>query len=240
MSGLRGELTGWSERTGVSAESGPMHGILAIDAPVAVALFLLWYVFSVRYNRRRAKQILQRLRSAFASQAQIMSVRWQGTARFTVRLRVVSSLFQQATLRVQMHRREIPFLWLWARLRKRQETMTFEADLECPPGFNLEVQNHRWCGRTRRFPRELRRIALDQCGPFVLTTRNDWQREITAMMSALVASRDCDFLNVTFSRTSPHFSAQAPLYSIAPDSESEAQIFDVLRELASCAQVSKF
>ena len=41
----------------------------------------------------------------------------------------------------------------------------------------------------------------------VLTTRNDWQREITAMMSALVASRDCDFLTVNFRKASPHFSA---------------------------------
>ena len=217
-----------------------MHGILAIDAPVAVALLLLWYVIFVRYNQRRAKQILRRLRGAFSSQAQIMSVRWIGTARFAVRLRVVSTLFQQATLQVQMHRREFPFLWLWARIRKRQETMTFEADLECPPAFNLEVQNHRWCGRTKAFPRDLRRLALDQCGPFVITTRNDWQREITAMMSALVASRDCDFLSVEFRRTSPQFTAIVPLNSIAPDSLSEAQIFDVLRELASCAQVSKF
>lgn len=217
-----------------------MHGILAIDAPAAVALSLAWYLIFVRYNRRRAKQILQHLRQAFSSQAQIMSVRWMGTARFALRLRVVSTLFQQATLQVEMHRREVPFLWLWARLRKRQETMTFEADLECPPAFNLEVQNHRWCGRTKKISRDLRRLTLEQCGPFVITTRNDWQREITAMMSALVASRDCDFLSVNFSRVSPHFTAEVPLNSIAPDSEPEAQIFDVLRELASCAQLSKF
>lgn len=217
-----------------------MHGILAIDAPVAVALLLIWYVVFVRYNQRRAKQILQRLRGAFSSRAQIMSVRWIGTSRFVLRLRVVSTVFQQATLQVQMHRREFPFLWAWARWRKRQETMTFEADLECPPAFNLEVQNHRWCGRTRKVPRDLRRLALDQCGPFVITTRTDWQREITAMMSALVASRDCDFLSVNFRRTSPHFTADVPLCSIAPESGSEAQIFEVLSELASCAQVSKF
>ena len=217
-----------------------MHKILAIDAPIAVALLLLWYLVFVRYNRRRAKKILQRLRAACASQAQIVSVHWHGESRFAIRLRVLSTLFQQATLQVQMHRREIPFLWLWAKLHKRQETMTFEADLECPPGFNLEVENHRWCGRTRKFPRDVRKLALDQCGPFVLTTRDDWQREITAMMSALVASRDCDFLSVNFRKTSPHFSATAPLESIAPESGAEVEMFEVLRELASCAQVTKF
>jgi hypothetical protein len=217
-----------------------MQGIIAIDALAAVAFLLIWYLLFVHYNRRKATQVLHRLRSALASQAQIMSVRWKGASRFTVRLRVVSTLFQQATFQVQMYPRQVPFLWLWERLRKRQEQMTFEADLECPPAFNLEVHNQRWCGKTRKFPRDLRRLALDQCGPFVLTTRNDWQREITAMMSALVASRDCDFLDVNFRRTSPHFSATVPLYSIAQGSGSETQFFDVLRELASSAQVSKF
>jgi hypothetical protein len=217
-----------------------MHGFIVIDALGVVAVLLTWYLLLVRYNRRRSKQILQRLRGAFAPQAQIMSVRWMGSSRFTVRLRVVSTLFQQATLQVRMHPRQIPFLWIWERLRKRQEQMTFEADLECPPGFNLEVQNHRWCGRTRKFPRDLRRMALDQCGPFVLTTRNDWQREITGMMSALVASRDCDFLSVNFRRTSPHFSATLALDSVASESGCELQFFDVLQELASCAQVTKF
>jgi len=219
---------------------GPMHVFIAIDAGGAITFLLAWYILFVRYNRRRSKQILQRLRGAFAPQAQIMSVRWMGSSQFTVRLRVVSTLFQQATLQVRMHTRQVPFLWIWERLRKRQEQMTFEADLECAPGFNLEVHNRRWCGRTRKFPRDVRRMALDQCGPFVLTTRNDWQREITAMMSALVASRDCDFLSVNFRRNSPHFSATLPLYTVAPDSDCEPQFFDVLRELASCAQVTKF
>jgi|ERR1051325_9520206 hypothetical protein len=217
-----------------------MHGIIVVDALAGTAFVLAWYLLFARYNRRKAMELLQRLRGAFSGQAQVMAVRWRGASRFSVRLRVVSSHFQQASVQVRMHARQVPFLWLWERLRKRQETLTFEADLECPPAFNLEVHNHRWCGRTRKFPRDIRRLSLDQCGPFVLTTRNDWQREITAMMSALVASRDCDFLSVNFRRTSPNFTATVPLGSIAPDSDSEAHIFEVLRELAACAQLSKF
>lgn len=218
-----------------------MYGIIAIDALAGVAFVLLWYFLFLRYNRRKAIQILHSLRNAFAGQAQIIGVQWIGGSRFLVKLRVVSTHFQRASLQVHMYPREFPFSWLWSRFKKHQETMTFEADLECAPAFNLEVHNHRWSGRTRKFPQDLRRLALDRCGPFVLTTRNDWQREITAMMSALVASRDCDFLSVCFRKMSPHFSATVPLGSIAAtDSGSESQIFDVLRELASCAQASRF
>jgi hypothetical protein len=217
-----------------------MLGTVAIDVLAGIAIILLWYVLFLRYNRRKSIQILHRLRNAFAGHAQIIGVDWLNASRFTVKLRVVSSLFQHASVQVQLHPRELPFNWLWSRFKKQQETMTFEADLECPPSFNLEVHNHRWCGRTRKFPRDLRRLALDHCGPFVLTTRNDWQRDITSMMSALVASRDCDFLTVCFRRTSPNFAATVPLYSIAPESDSESQIFEALRELASCGQASRF
>src|SRR3954466_5840486 len=180
-----------------------MFGTAAIDVLAGAAFILLWYLLFVRYNRRKGMQLVHRLRSAFAGQAQIIGLRWMGSSRFSVKLRVVTTLFQEASVQVQLHPRELPVNWLWSRFKKRQETMTFEADLECAPSFNLEVHNHRWCGRTRKFPRDLRRLALDHCGPFVLTTRNDWQREITAMMSALVASRDCDFLSVSFKKTSP-------------------------------------
>ena len=60
------------------------------------------------------------------------------------------------------------------------------------------------------------------------------------MMSALVASRDCDFLSVAFRRTTPHFSATVPLASLAPEAQTESDLFDVLRELAAGASTSRF
>jgi hypothetical protein len=213
---------------------------LIIEIAIGAFLVALWYAWFRHQNRRKSIHVLQRIKSAFAGHAQILGVRWSGGSRFAVRLRVMSTLFKQAAVLVELHPRELPLSWVWARLRRRRETLTFEADLECPPVFNLEVHNHRWCGRTRKFPHDDRQIALEHCGPFVLTTRNDWQREITSMMTALVASRDCNFLTVNFRRTSPHFSATVPLDSLSAESQYEAEIFEVLRELATCASASRF
>lgn len=212
----------------------------AVDVVIGIALVVGWYLWFRRQNLRKSHEVLQRIKTVFAGHAQIVGVRWAGASRLSVRLRVLSTLFQHASVLVELYPRELPLNWLWARLRRRKETLTFEADLECPPAFNLEVHNHRWCGRTRRFPKKHGRMAVEHCGPFVLTTRNDWQREITTMMTALVASRDCDFLTVSFRRTSPHFSASVPLESLSPESQCEAEIFEVLRELASCASASRF
>ena len=217
-----------------------MMGIVAIAVPAGIVFLLAWYFLFLRYNRRQAIQVLRRLRTAFAGEAQITGVHWLTPSRLSVNLRVMGAMLQCVTLHLQLLPRQLPFHWAWSRLAKRQETMTFEADLECPPSFNLDVQNQRWCGRTRKFPRNLQRLAVNHCGPFVVTTRNDWQRDITGMLGALVASRDCDFLSVTYRKTSPHLSATLPLESIAVESECDAQLFEVLRELASCGEASRF
>ncbi|MGH9522686.1 MAG: hypothetical protein ACRD3E_09165 [Terriglobales bacterium] len=218
-----------------------MLGTLGIDVLAAIAFLLLWYLIFVRYNRRQAIAALHRMRSAFAGEAQIIAVHWADASQFCTRLRVDGGLFLQPTVRVRLQPRQQPLQWMWSRVSRRQEMMTFEADLECPPSFNLEVHNQRWCGHTRKFPaHHLQRLTLDHCGPFVLTTRNEWQRDIMGMMNALMASRDCDLLSVTYRKNSPHFSASMPLACIASEIEGDTRIFEVLRELASCGQASRF
>ncbi len=216
--------------------------MILIDLVVGAVVVGVWYLWFSRQNRKRSLRILRWIESAFAGHGQLIGVHWVTSARFHVRLRLASNLFQRASLVIQLTPRELPLHWLYSRLKKRQETLTFEADLDCPPVFNLEVHNHRWCGRThKKIPSDAQHhLSLEQVGPFVLTTRNDWQREITTMMTALVASRDCDFLTVSFRRTSPHFSATVPLDCLSPEAQAESDLFDVLRELAAGASASRF
>jgi len=215
-------------------------GFLVVDVLAGLLFVLLWFWAFSRYNRRKAAKLVQLLRTALGSHAYILGTKWSSSSRLLIRLRLSPALFQQLVIRVELYPRELALNWLWSRLRRRKETLTFEADFDCPPAFNLEVHNHRWVARTgRKAPRHSRRVAIDQCEPFVLTTRGDWQREITAMMNALVASRDSDFLSVCFRRNSPHFSATVPLDSLGSES-NHSQIFDVLRELANCASAASF
>lgn len=218
-----------------------MLGTFGIDFLAGIAFLLLWYLVFVRYNRRKAIAVLHRMRSAFAGEAQIIAVHWANASHFCAKLRVDGGVFQQPLVRVRLQPREKPLHWLVAGFRRVPEMVTFEADLECPPSFNLEVHNQRWCGHTRKFPApNLQRLTLDRCGPFVLTTRNEWQRDIMSMMNALMASRDCDLVTVNYRKTSPHFSASMPLGCVRPEPEGDTRIFEVLRELASCGQASRF
>ncbi len=215
--------------------------MILIDLVVGAVLVGLWYLLFTRSNRKRAVRIQRWIEAAFAGHGHVVGVHWTAASRFHLRLRLSSSLFQRAGVTVQLFPRELPLHWLLMRLRKRREIAIFEADLDCAPAFNLEVHNHRWCARSsKKLKLDASNSLVEHCGPFVLTTRNDWQREITSMMTALVASRDCDFLTVAFRRTTPHFSATVPLDSLAPEVQSDSDLVDVLRELAAGASTSRF
>ncbi|MGZ4815719.1 MAG: hypothetical protein ACXVZV_09935 [Terriglobales bacterium] len=216
-------------------------GTVTLDILAGLILVSGWYVAFVRYNRRRASEVLLWIRTAFCGHAQILGVHWSSPSRFRVKLRVVPHGFQHSYVDVRLLPREFFLNWLISKIRKQQEIATFEADLDSAPLFNLEVHNQRWCGRSRRNAKlNPRRGIVETFGPMVITTRHDWQREITAMIDALVASRDSDFLSVHFRRRSPHLSATVPLASLVPQNKNANQVFHVLRELADCAGASRF
>ena len=216
-------------------------GTVLLEILVGLLLVTGWYVGFVRYNRRRAAEVLLWIRTAFSGHAQVLGIHWSSSSRFHVRLRLLPGVFQHSYIVVQLLPREFFFNWFLSKLRKQQELATFEADLDSAPLFNLEVHNQRWCGRSRKGSTlDPERGTIENFGPFVLTTRNDWQREITSMIDALVASRDSDFLTVNFRRTSPHLSATVALDSLAPQNTNGNKVFHVLRELADCAGASRF
>jgi len=203
-------------------------------------VLLVWHFYFLHYNRQQAIKLLNWLEDTLKGHATIRGLERITPAVYRADLQVRSALFQRAEVRVQLQPRHVPFAWLWQWWNKEPETLQFAADLHLPPGIELEVHNHRWRGpalgsRRRNLPSETR-----QAGPFVLTTRTDWEREITSMLTALVASRDCDFRSVRFSRRSPHFVAVIPTYALGPECSSASEIFTVMHELASCGSASKF
>lgn len=215
--------------------------LIAIDLVAGAALLAFWYFWFLRYSRRKSAQVAQWIGAAFREHGRVAGLTWKRASCFQVQLQLTSSLFRHSCIVVQLFPRELPFNWLLCVMTKQQETLTFEADLDCPPSFNLEVHNHRWCGRTRRkLPAHHENWTLEHTGPYVLTTRNEWQREIMNMMNGLMASRECDCLMVCFRRTSPHFSVTVPLKSLAPQNQGDLDIFNVLRELAAGASASRF
>jgi hypothetical protein len=211
---------------------------VAADVLIALVLVSLWYFGFVRYNRKKAEQLLHWICAAGGYEGKVACVRWISASCFHLQLQFPAEDFREAHMKVQLLPREMPLNWLICHLRGRQEALTFEADLNCAPAFNLEVHNYRW--RKRGEFRASDGAMVARTGPVVLTTRGEWQQDLTHMMNGLLASRDCNFERVEFRRDSPHFSASLPLKSIDLDCDGAGQLFEALRELATGASAAMF
>jgi hypothetical protein len=211
---------------------------VAADVLIALVLVTLWYFGFVRYNRKKAEQLLHWICAAGGREAKVGCVRWISASCFHLQLQFPAEDFREAHMKVQLLPREMPLYWLIGYLRGRQEALTFEADLTCAPAFNLEVHNYRWRKRGEFHASDGAMVV--RTGPVVLTTRGDWQQDLTHMMNGLLASRDCNFERVEFRPDSPHFSATLPLKSIDLECDGAGQLFEALRELATGASAAMF
>ncbi len=217
-----------------------MWGRAAICVVAGAAAAVVWYLFFWRYNRRQGERAVARIQAALAGTGQVIAVRWLGPSIFQVALRLGTGLFQHPGLIVRLAPRQNPVGWLRQWWRREPATVTFEADFDNPPGFNLQVSQHRWCGRTsKRLSPEPDRWEFEQVTPLILTSRQSWQREVTGMMNALLSRRDREVLSLSFRRTSPHFSATITLEGISPEGRAGANVFDTLREWAAGASASR-
>jgi hypothetical protein len=198
-----------------------------------------WYGMALRHHRRRAVDVLRWIEFALDGQGQPTGVRWIAQSRFKVPLRLTCGIFHRAWLLVDLTPSEMPLRWLFSKLSGQREMLTFQADLDLPPAFSLEVHNFRWFARS-----SLRTAAnrgawrCEHSGPFVITTRMDWQKEISCAMGSLSRSVNQDLLDISFQPQSPHFSATLPLATIAPGSPTRACMFETMRELAASSSAS--
>ncbi len=126
-----------------------MGRFILIDVAVALALFSLWYAWFVRYNRRRAGNVLQWVQAACLGKGRIVDLRWQASSsRLKATLNLSSRWFEDARLTIRLLPRPLPVQWALSRWRQQQETLTFEANMGFPPGFHLDVIRHRWAGHS--------------------------------------------------------------------------------------------
>ncbi len=217
-----------------------MWWTLGLNVAAAALFLVLWYCFWARWNRSRARHLLDRIEIAFGGYGQVCGIHWLSASEFQVKLRLRHCAFINPTMVVRLIPREFPVNWVVDAWKKRRESLDFQADMLVPPSFNLEVQNQRWHARIRQRHRTAKAaVHLKRLGPCILTSRRQWQKEITGLVQALSTSRDCELLSVSFRRSTPHFSASVALESIDGQHSSPVGVFDRLRELASGASAAR-
>jgi hypothetical protein len=212
--------------------------VLGVILVAACALFITWYCLALRRKHHRANEVLRWIQSALAGRGHVLGIAWISSSRFRVPLRLPCGVFHKAWVLVELQSQLTPLQWIVSKMRGRRDVLTFQADLDCPPGFSLHVQTVRW------FARSSRKAAIHQPGwkfehlpPVMISTRPERQKEIAVAMASLSKSENGDFLEVSFQRRSPHFSATLPLQALAPGAPARVYMLDAMRELAGSASV---
>jgi hypothetical protein len=216
---------------------GGMEWFLAIDVGAAIVILTFWYFWFARYNRRRALAVLHWVQTACAGKGRVLKVRWQGTSRLLAELRFPPHMFDHARVVVRLLPRPVPTNWVLSCWRKQKETLSFEADLDSAPRFQLDVHNHRWSGHNTG-SLSSRNWLVSRPGPIVLTSRSKWGQGLSPVINALMASREKNFVSVRYSPDSPHFSATLEIDSL-PDQVGAEGWLEMLRELAAGASTSR-
>src|SRR5256885_1205118 len=111
------------------------------DANVTVAI---WYVLFSRYNRRRGTVVLQWVESACAARGRVVETRWLSASSLQAHFSFATHWFENARITIKLIPRPIPIQWAICLWRRQKETLTFEADLDYSPNFQLEISRHRW------------------------------------------------------------------------------------------------
>ena len=204
---------------------------------VATGFSGVWYWLAVRRNRHRAIQVLHWIESTLGPQGQATGISWMARSRFKVPLRLRCGLFHRAWMVVDFRPSELPSRWLANKISGTREVLTFHADLDLPPSFALHIHNFRWCAQSSRTAAKPA-AEVEHCGRFVITTRMDWQREISSAMSSLSRNENHEFLEINFQRRSPHFSATLPLEALAPGSPIRPCMLETMRDVAASASAS--
>jgi len=212
--------------------------VLGIIFIAATALGVTWHCISLRYKRHKAKEVLHWIQASLGGRGHVVGISWTTSSRFRVPLRLTCGVFRRAWVMVELHTLQTPFQWAFNKVRGRREILTFQADLDFPPTFSLQVQNSRW------FARSSPKTSINQPGwrfehlpPVMISTRPARQQEITNAMTSLSQGDNGEFLEINFQRHSPHFSATLPLEALAPDAATRTDILEAMRELAGSASV---
>ncbi len=203
-----------------------MWSWIALGLMIGVAVMAVTHYWLQRRLQQRALRALRWIENSLGTYGHVSGMRWLNATEFEVPLKVVHPIFNRTLIQVSLQ----PF----TPFRKAApETITFHADLDLTPTFSMTFENLRWFARTQKdLSPEAPGWHVMNCTPVVLTTRLDWERDVTNAIYTVLHTERRENVDVTFRRSSPNFTATLPLAALSPDLPEPLAFLDLMREMA--------
>lgn len=115
---------------------------------LAILLVLGWFAFGIIYNLRRGDALLRWMQGGLPRIGERTTLRWMGSSVAELVIARAKSPFRRLETMVVLAPRDIPWMWMMARLQGRRDTLIFRAQLSIPPRLDLELGDPTsWTGR---------------------------------------------------------------------------------------------
>lgn len=204
-----------------------MWSWIALGLVFGAAVMAIAHFWLQRRLQQRALRALRWIENSLGTSGHVSGIRWLNPTQFEVPLKVVHPIFNRTFIQVTLQPVTLPFR------KAAPETITFHADLDLPPSFSMTFGNLRWFARTQKdLSPDAAGWHVLNCNPVVLTTRLDWERDVTNAIFTLLHTERRENVDITFRRTSPNFMATLPLDAISPDQAEPLAFLDLLRQMA--------
>jgi hypothetical protein len=106
---------------------------------VLVAVVMGWFAFGVVWNIRRGNAVLKWLQGGLPRLGEKTTLRWLGSSVVEMGLAKAKPPFRRAELLLVMEPRDVPWFWVFARVRGRRDTLIIRGQLASPPPFEFDV-----------------------------------------------------------------------------------------------------
>ncbi len=203
-------------------------------AVALVAIIMGWFAVGIIGNIRRGNAVLAWLQTALPRLGPKTTLRWLGTSVVELGIAPAKPPFRRVDLVVVLEPRDVPFLWLGARLSGRRDMLILRAQLSSAPRLEYQVcLPESWTGRRARAEALARRWAEQPLGDHrclapAASLPVSLPGAETLLRAAQAAYGQVWLLAVR--RTSPQLELHVPLPS--PKGGDAAPIIEALRQLA--------
>jgi len=146
--------------------------LIAIAALCATIVDVVWFLIFSHYNRRKGTLVLRWVEAACSTRGRLLQSHWLSRSCLQAQVSFAAHWFENAKVTIRLLPRPLLVQWLVCLWRRQRETVTFEADLDDHPGFNLEISRHRSLpARPNEISDRSRNATLARAAPVVLTQR---------------------------------------------------------------------
>ena len=201
---------------------------------IAVAIVMGWFAVGIIYNLRRGDAILKWMQGGLPKLGERTTFRWLGSSVAELKIGQAKKPFRQLDVLVFLAPRDVPWLWVFAALRGRRDTLIFRGQLGAQPKVDLELVDPRtYTGRIAVQEATRREWESQPYGELQLFAPKGYAELAHAAVEGLAELRARlapVYTRFALRRTSPHLEVHIPLPH--PRQRDAAEFFETLRALA--------